>query len=596
MSKYKFKKIVHTSLSFLFLFLFVQHVDAATLSIDGSNSNIKIGDIITATIYVNAGGESINNVEGQVSASNFEIQSITNSGSILNMWVEQPTFSKTEANFNGGVLNPGYSGSSGRIVTLSLKAIREGVGTLTFDSASVRANDGLGTDVLKSKSGLSVNISSNVAPVVPTPPEVFVPVSEPVVEVKKETKVNSVLNAPTIYSSATPDPDSWYNIDKTTFTWDIPANTTAIKTLMGSYPDSEPTVLYDTVIKSKTISDIGDGVWYFHLKYKTADGWSKTGHKKIKIDTTSPESITIDKKILDTGMIEATVSAFDKTSYITRFLISVPGEQDVEINTVSKEGTATYVFPSKYQGIKEVKIKAFDSAHNIHEETFTIDFPKVSVPEIFSYPVEIKKESHFSVSGTSKYSNSRAELKIVLHDGTIKTYQTQTKQDGSFVFEVDSIKEQGELSATVLIFVGESQVPVSSENIYINVKGITFLQSAQRLLDVLLVVVPIIMLLAALIGTVYLVIKRVVSESSRERSVRIRKIEKETTELLNALRDLIVEDIHLVGADKSIKDIDEAETIVLKNILKDFKDVEKQISNRLKKGKVNKKRINVEEE
>ena len=145
---FNFKKIF---LGFIFIFIFPSsYIEAASLWINPSKTeNITIGDTITAILYVNADGVSINNVEGQLSASNFEIQSINSSDSIINMWVEQPTATSKNVSFNGGVLNPGYSGSSGKLVTVYLKAIKEGVGTLSFDSASVRANDGLGTDVLK---------------------------------------------------------------------------------------------------------------------------------------------------------------------------------------------------------------------------------------------------------------------------------------------------------------------------------------------------------------------------------------------------------------------------------------------------------------
>lgn len=587
---FNFKKIFLTSFS-LFIFSIIQ-VDAASLWINSNKTaNIKVGDTITASIYVNAGGEAINNVEGELSVSNLQIQSISSSDSVLNMWVEQPTNTLTDASFNGGVLNPGYSGSSGKVVTVYLKATGEGVGTLSFDSASVRANDGLGTDVLKTKTGLSLNISTNVTPVIESP---AVPVdSVPAINTPSTTS----LKAPVIHSSTVPNSDLWYDVKDVTFTWDIPRNTTGLKTLLGEYPESEPTVLYDSVIKTKTISDIGDGVWYFHLKYRTSEGLSKTAHKKIKIDTTAPESITLKEEILETGLLKIDISAYDKTSYITKFIISTPGESNIEITDITKEGNSEFIFPATYTGSKEITVQAFDSANNTYEENFSINFPKIKVPEIIEHPSEVSKGESFVVSGISDYPNSRAELKVTLSNGEVDTYTTQTKEDGSFVFEIESIKTKGELSASVQIFVGDSQIPISSQNIKINIAGLNFMQGAQNLLDSLLIIVPIIILIAVLILVLYIVGKRVMRNTEdKERRIRIKRIEKETTELIDSLKTLIVHDIHLIGADRSIVDIEEIEGVLLKNLLKDFKDVEKRIANRLKRGKVIKKKIEAEEE
>ncbi|MEY4440708.1 MAG: hypothetical protein RLY49_334 [Candidatus Parcubacteria bacterium] len=596
MFAYNFKRTV---LILIALFFFcVGKSDAASLWIESNASNVKVGDVFTATVYVNANNTSINNVESQISSSNLEILSVSNSGSILNMWVEQPTFTSKITNFNGGVLNPGYSGSSGKVISVSLKAIKEGVGGLNFDSASVRANDGLGTDVLKSKNGLSVNISSNIIPVIePTPISTPVPDAQNTEEPAQNTKINSLLNAPIIYSSATPNPDMWYNVDKTTFTWEVPHNAVALKTLLGSHSDSEPTVLYDSVIKSKTIEDIPDGVWYFHLKYKTTDGWSKTAHKKFKIDTTSPESITLKQETLETGMIKINLASYDKTSYITKFVLNTPQDPNIEVTDITKEGNATYVFPATYEGLKEITVKAFDSANNVYEEKFSIDFPKVSIPEITTYPSEVKKGDSITVSGKSKYPKSKAELKFVLSDGKVNTYTTTTKEDGSFDFQIPVDIVKGELSASVSIYVGDSQIPVSSEKVVIKVDGLNSIQIGKNILNILLIIVPILILIALLIGVLYFVGTRLMHTSpDNERQKRIKHIEKEVTDLIDSLKALILQDIHLVGADRNIQDIEEAESVLLKNLLKDFKDIEKRISSRLKRGRVTKKKVEVEEE
>jgi preprotein translocase subunit YajC len=62
----KHKSAFFILLSSLFLFFFITPVDAAQLSIESSANEIKIGDTVTFTVFVNSDNKSVNNIEGQI--------------------------------------------------------------------------------------------------------------------------------------------------------------------------------------------------------------------------------------------------------------------------------------------------------------------------------------------------------------------------------------------------------------------------------------------------------------------------------------------------------------------------------------------------
>jgi len=575
LKKINYKKIFFLTLVLLFSVTKISY--AANISLEANTSQVKVGDIVTATIYVNASGEAINNVEGLLSVPSdlLQVQSVSTVGSVLNLWVEQPTYASQSVAFNGGITNPGYSGSRGNVVTVFMKALKSGSATISFQSASVRANDGLGTDVLKNKSGTNITITSGVVD----------PVTTPV-----ETSSPSSLKAPVVYSSLSPNSDTWYKNNKTTFTWDIPNNTTALKTLLGSHADSEPIVLYDSIIRSKTVEDIGDGVWYFHLQYQTPDGWSRIAHKKIKIDTAPPYQTELSYKTLDSGLVELTLSGDDKTSYVSKFVLKTEGKNDIEIKDVDKNGKATFVFPADYSGRREIRVETFDEAGNMSDSSISIDFPTISIPEITSYPQTSTKGEIFTVKGTSSYPDSQIKLYVQIGAEDVRTYDAVTKDDGSFSFDIDTGDKIGELFVWVSVFVDSSSQEISSKKVQIAISGFSYIDFAKKITSILSVFVPAIALLILIIAFGYMVFTRVIlADKDRDRNKKINKIEKEALALMDSLKENILEDIHLFKADKNIKDTSEAEVVLLKNLLQDFKNIEKVISTKLKRNKVGKK-------
>ena len=141
MNKNKFiKKIITPFLSLGFIsFLIIGMTTfayAANLSIISEKSSVNLNDVFVTTIYINSQGVAINNAEGDMSfpADLLQVQSVSTSDSVFSIWVEQPSFSNTAGtiSFNGGIPNPGFNGSTGKLFRVIFKAIKAGSVPISF--------------------------------------------------------------------------------------------------------------------------------------------------------------------------------------------------------------------------------------------------------------------------------------------------------------------------------------------------------------------------------------------------------------------------------------------------------------------------------
>ena len=134
----------------------IHEVEAAGLFFNPSkgtfykNENFSVGVLVSSE-------EAINAIQGTVSfpTEYFEAVSVkSNSNSIIDLWVSKPSFSNAgpygNVQFEGVVLNPGFVGSSGKVMEIVFRVKNEGLVGLDFSDSAILANDGLGTNILTS--------------------------------------------------------------------------------------------------------------------------------------------------------------------------------------------------------------------------------------------------------------------------------------------------------------------------------------------------------------------------------------------------------------------------------------------------------------
>ena len=425
--KHRYKIYLFSFLAFLVAS--TQGLQAATLSVLPSSSSVAVGNIVSVRVSTNTSGKFINNSEATVQfpPDLLEVVSVSKSSSIFSLWVEEPVFSNYAGtvSFNGGVANPGFNGSSGSIATITFRAKKVGTASIIFRDGSVRENDGLGTDVLISKN--SANIIIGPTPEAPSTPS------------------NASTPAKPVVSSGTPpDQDGWYALDTASFNWTVPGGISSIQAILNKTPNSIPSVTYDTSVTQKTLRDLSDGTFYFHIRYSNSSGWGQTAHYKINVDTTAPLAFTPTVRS-EKNQNFLRLDARDTISGISYYVIKIDDGESIKINKnelVKEE----YLLPVLKQGTHKVVVTAYDRAGNTVSAETEFESSFVSPPTISLSADEIQKGDSVTIDGTSAYVGQEVQVTLELSGKILKQYKQKISGDGTFRITTDRIKSVGTIS------------------------------------------------------------------------------------------------------------------------------------------------------
>ncbi|HRH31557.1 MAG TPA: cohesin domain-containing protein [Candidatus Paceibacterota bacterium] len=172
----KHKLLLSTLLKITVLSAFLvgaEVVDAATLSVVPARKEVSVGESFSVELKVKSPDQSVNVVSGKIvfDSKRLSLNSISKSGSIVKFWIQEPVPESAQSaiRFEGVILNPGYTGSSGQVITVTFNAIDTGKVAFSLIDAVVLANDGLGTNVLSGTGSASIDIGQEK----PKPPVVL---------------------------------------------------------------------------------------------------------------------------------------------------------------------------------------------------------------------------------------------------------------------------------------------------------------------------------------------------------------------------------------------------------------------------------------
>lgn len=447
-----FRTYLYSSVASLILLLGMPlFANAATIGFDPATNIVSEGDIFTISAVTNTEGVAINNADAVINFPKdlIEVVSIGKSSSVFSLWVEDPTFSNTAGSitFDGGKPTPGYAGQKGNIISIVFRAKKAGTATVLYSSASVRANDGVGTNVLSIKSSAVIQITGAKQPEI-----IAVPV-----------RSDTLPSVPLVISSTHPKSDLWYSGSSASFSWQIPNGVTSIQTLLGSSPKSNPTLTYDSTVTSKTINNLKDGVLYFHLRYMNSVGWGPVAHYKIQIDSTPPDSFA--PRVRTENLISyIELYAKDATSGIDYFSVAIDNENPIKIR-LNELVNDEYVLPVQYGGERKLTAIAYDKAGN-HTDPYSLSFvaPQIPAPSVAVSPERITKGESAKVVGNSKYRNTDAIIFVQEGNGEIVEYATKTSEDGSFGVTLDRFDGSGKVHIWAqLVFSGQVKSPLSEK-------------------------------------------------------------------------------------------------------------------------------------
>lgn len=411
----------------LFVFFFGQSAYGATMSVVPSVSNARVGEVFTVRVLVNTEGAFINNAEAVITYpfDLIDVISVNAKNSIFSLWVEQPSFSNASGQifFNGGVVNPGYSGVSGEALSIVFRSKKEGVANILLNNVAVRENDGLGTDILRTFYPTAVVIRG-VA--VPTPS--LAPAVDADDQRARSDESIGTGKAPIVSSPTCPDQSAWCSAKKAVFNWDLPSNAFAVQTLFGKNPDSIPSVYYSSAINTKEVADLVDGVWYFHVRYRDSSGWSDTAHYRINIDTLPPAlSLSIQRQGQGDALV---ITAQDELSGVSRYDILIDGRK--RFTLTAQEGSNPILLPAVSVGEHTVSVVAFDVAGNKTQKDALFVSQELVSPVVSLSSERVRSGDTFTIFGTSLYPRTTVKVVVVPEIGDTLSYEVTTDARGRF--------------------------------------------------------------------------------------------------------------------------------------------------------------------
>jgi len=429
--KNKIKIISATVFVFLFLFTY-QYTEAASLKMSASLQSMNVGGTNTIFVFVDSQGMAINNAEGTISfpAEFFDVTSVSKDSSVFNLWVEEPSFSNLTGliSFNGGVPTPGFSGAQGRVLSFIVRAKKAGQANVSFLSASVRANDGLGTDVLTGKTGTGITITEKQKTL-----EVDKPVQQPTLQDVTSSGIK-------ISSTTHPNQEKFYNGSDLKMQWNIPVGADAVQTGISKNFSELPKVIYSPAVSEKIMKDLGDGVWYFKVRARKNGVWGTPAVYTARIDRTAPvkgqHSFNYDNEL---KTLNISVDSNDEGSGIESYKILINNDH---IKTVS----ATDFVNGKYSiefdafGDNAVKIIVSDRAGNSTDFEGSFYAKGDSVPKLDQIPQTVFAGEQLLIRGKTQSPNMDVVVNIKHEKGDVTSIKTMSDDNRAFITLTPELK------------------------------------------------------------------------------------------------------------------------------------------------------------
>lgn len=415
-------------LFFLVIAALPQAALAAKLLVVTPKQAYSVGETIQAVINVSSTDAAVNAFSGTMTFPKDMLQAtaVSKTGSVVSVWAEEPTFSNADGtvHFEGVAMNPGYSGSAGKIITVTFKVKTPGVAELVLTGGSVLANDGQGTNVLTDMVSTEVVLgAAKAAPQATTP---AAPVNSP-----ELTPV-----APDILSSTHPDSGKWYSGTEASFQWEVPESVTAVRFVADKKPRTVPTGSNSASTVEKKVTGLDDGVYYFHLQFKNKYGWGAVSHYRFQVDSKPPQQFAVTLPGGDTTDDPRPAIAFkavDDLSGIDHYELTFFTKEN-EVTTVRPEDmpNGTYQPAPLAPGKKLLIVKAFDKAGNKTTETSEFTIREVKGLIITSYPDHIDENSAIRITGRTFPQSTIVFTLSDAASGQQFTDQTQSTAMGEF--------------------------------------------------------------------------------------------------------------------------------------------------------------------
>ena len=553
---------------FLAVLLFATTISstyAANLIISPSSVTTSVGKTFSVDLVVSNNVEAINAVSAAVSfpQDSLQVVSVSKKSSFINLWAEEPKFSNDTGSvtLEGVALNPGFNKATGKVLSITFKALQAGNVSVAVKSGSVLANDGNATDVLKTTGSAFIYINEDE----PKSAQAAAPVKETVV--------------PVITSPTHPDSLAWYGRRDASFEWKIPEGVTAVRTVYSDKETDKPSKVYDPPVSNRSFTSDADGVLYMMVQFKNGSGWGGIASYKFQIDTQAPEVLkaSFPDGSLTTNVTPAVlVVAEDSLSGIAKISMSIDNGVPVDFPV---DTSNVYRLPKQTSGNHTVVVSATDNAGNISTVSLDYTIQTITPPVITEYTRKIDFDHKFKVVGAT-YPQSKVEVTLTDSDGTVVTLDTTSNDAGVFTLLSDKSLASGVYEMRARVLDGRGSVSEYTDTRVIIVERMVLVRFGifiMNWLSVALIVIVATLTISATLWYSFL-------QFARFR----RKVKRKLAEVENTLRVNVqalrrdTEEFHdiLVKAERK-RELTKEEQMILKKFKKRLEITEKEIDKKL---------------
>ncbi len=399
--------------------LFVK-AQSASFLLSPSSGSFSQGEYFSINLKLETDNTSINAAHAVVyfPKEKIELVGISKDKSIFTLWAEEPqlTGDLSEVNLLGGVPHPGFIGN-GNIITLNFQAKTAGLVQISLEEGKILANDGQGTDVLTFiKEGKYLVLDEN-----------------------RQDNKDLLIS---IFSPTHPSQDEWYNNNNPVFTWQVD-NVKQASFVLDRNPITIPKNIAEDLLSEKGYQDLKDGIWYFHLKINTDNGWTALEHYKVQIDANPPlpfEVVVNNYGDITNPSPELYFSTEDNISGLSHYKIKI-GEED--FSEVLLAQINPFVLSNKIPGAYPLIVRAIDQAGNNVESKALLDIKPIKAPQIVICPATYQAgEESIYLSGTS-LENTLVRLLLVQNQNIVKEWNVLSSQEGEWSFWVEELFKTG---------------------------------------------------------------------------------------------------------------------------------------------------------
>ncbi len=514
----------------------VKIASAATIYLTPSTIATKAGNAFNLNVLVESSVQNINAISGVITfpADKLEVTGLNKSGSIVSLWVQEPSYSNSSGtvNFEGIVLNPGYQGAGARLLTITFRAKAAGNAEISFRSGSILANDGKGTNILVGLGKTTVTINPQV--IGPQPPESETPI---------ETAFSGVPLAPRVFSSTHPDPDKWYRNNGPSFSWNLPAGITGVNVLADRNSNTNPGTKSDGLISSYTFHNVADGIWYFHIRLRNNAGWGAITHFRFQIDTGPPEKFSIqfpDGTEVDNPSPFVTFATVDALSGIDYYKLLINANR-TEISSAESIKQNPYRLPIQKPGNHTILVQAFDKAGNTASATNEFTIRPLKTPIFTDYPQTLRSNEMLTVKGRVDYPGAQVTVWLQREKEEPVATTVASDKNGNFAFIAPEKLSEGVYKIWAMVTDVRGAHSEDTEIITIAVRLPATLKFGQLAFNYLTTMITLIVLVIGIIVTIIYSWYRIAYW--RRKIARITKTTKETEDSTRQAFALLREEV-----------------------------------------------------